>query len=666
MKSSLSIAVNFFILISALNFAQTDSTSLNTENTLDDILQEPYEETDNSDLYNDIEQLIDNPIDINSATISDLQLIPGMDLSSAQLIINHRKKYGQFFSVYELNAVPGLDNDFVKKIIPFITVSTKEQKQVEIPQSNSLFKETHLELRSRVINELQTRKGFSENKYEGTKPQLYNRMLIKQSNKYQAGFLTEKDPGENSFNEFTSYHLYVKDISFIKQLVVFDYLLEFGQGLTMWSPYAFSKGADAIYPVKRNDRTIRPYTSATENNFFRGAAATISFDNFFVSGFYSNNNFDANIDSITGEIISTPIDGLHRTESEISKRKTATEKMIGARVDYKNSGIINTGFMYYKSQFSNPFQSSSVFDIRGEDFSYSAFYYDLYFDNANLFGEFSYNGTSVASINTLLVSVSRTLSFTASVRNYPRNFFSLHGFGFGERSGATSNEFGIYTGIKWKLPFAYLNFYYDQFKFPYATSSIPLPSEGDEFLVDLLTKPFTKFELKLRYKNENKEVTGIIENTTQLVRRIKQLGRVEMVYNVSRTLRLKGRIEINYYNIKKLNENENGFLIFQDVRFVPIPRLNLYGRIIFFKTDSFNSAIYEYENNLTGILSNLAMYGEGTRWYFIIKYGIARYFTLSFRYSETYKPRETSFSSGLNEIKGNVDNDISLQVDFRF
>jgi hypothetical protein len=115
-----------------------------------------------------------------------------------------------------------------------------------------------------------------------------------------------------------------------------------------------------------------------------------------------------------------------------------------------------------------------------------------------------------------------------------------------------------------------------------------------------------------------------------------------------------------------LNENENGFLIFQDVRFVPIPRLNLYGRIIFFKTDSFNSAIYEYENNLTGILSNLAMYGEGTRWYFIIKYGIARYFTLSFRYSETYKPRETSFSSGLNEIKGNVDNDISLQVDFRF
>ena len=666
MKNSFSILITFFILLSSFGFAQTDSTGINTEDALDDILQEPFEETDNSDLYNDIEQLIENPIDLNIATISDLQLIPGMDLSSAQLILNHRKKYGKFFSVYELNAVQGLDGDFVKKIIPFITVKSKEQQEVEIPQSKSLFRETHLDLRSRIINELQTRKGFSDNRYEGTKPQLYNRVILRQSNKYQAGFLTEKDPGEKSFNEFSSYHFYAKDISLVKQLAVFDYLLEFGQGLTMWSPYAFSKGADAIYPIKRNDRTIRPYTSATENNFFRGAAATFNFDKFYLTGFYSNNKFDANIDSLSGEIISTPIDGLHRTESEISKRKTAAEKMLGARIDYKNLGIINTGFMYYKSQFSNPFLSSSIFDMSGENFSYSAFYYDFYYNNLNLFGEFSYNGTSVASINTLLVSISRTLSFTASIRNYPRNFFSLHGFGFGERSGATSNEFGIYTGIKWRLPFAYLNFYYDQFKFPYATSSIPLPSEGEEFLIDLLTKPFTKFELKLRYKNENKEVDGITDNNKQLVRRIKQLGRVELVYNVSRSLRLKGRLEINQFNIDKLNENEHGFLVFQDVRFVPIPGLNIYGRIIFFKTDSFNSAIYEYENNLTGILSNLAMYGEGTRWYFIVKYGIARYLTLSFRYSETYKPKETSFSSGLNEINGNVDNDISLQLDLHF
>ncbi len=664
MKVFQTVLIILILIISACNFAQTDSSSINTEETLDDILQEPFEETDNSDLYDELEQLSRDPIDINSATVTELQIIPGLDLSTAQLIVNHRKKYGKFFSVYELNAVQGLGSDLVKKIIPFISVSKSEQKKEGIPETQSIFEKTHLNLRSRIINELQTRRGFSEKKYEGTKPQLYNRLIVRQSNKYQAGFLTEKDPGEKSFNEFTSYHIYAEDISFIHKVVIFDYLLEFGQGLTMWSPYAFSKGADAIYPVKRHDRNIRPYTSATENNFFRGAAASFGFNNFTVTGFYSKNNFDANIDSLSGKIISTPIDGLHRTEGEISRRKTATEKMIGARIDYQEASILKTGILYYKSKFSNPFQSNSVFDLNGENFSYSAFYYDMIYRNMNLFGEFSYNNTSVASINTLLISVTRSLIFTTSIRNYPRNFFSLHGFGFGERSGATSNEFGIYTGIKWRLPFALINFYYDQFKFPYATSSIPLPSEGNEYLVDISTKPFTKFELKLRFKNENKEVAGIVNNTTQIIRRIKQLGRIELVYNISKFLRLKGRIEINQFKIDALEENENGFMVFQDIRYIPIPNLNLYGRIIFFKTDSFNSAIYEYENNLTGILTNLAMYGEGTRWYLIIKYEFAKFVAFSLKYSETYKPKETSFSSGLNELQGNVDNDIAIQIDF--
>jgi competence ComEA-like helix-hairpin-helix protein len=651
------------VINSIIAFGQSDSTSLNTDDALDDILQEPFEETDNSDLYDQLEQLIKNPIDINSATISELQIVPGLDLSSAQIIINHRKKYGNFFSVYELNAVQGLDNDLVKKIIPFLTVKKPGLKTDETSTANNIFNNSHLDFRSRMINELQTRQGFTEKKYEGTKPQLYNRLIVRQSNNYQAGFLTEKDPGEKSFNEFTSYHIYAKDISFIHQLVVFDYLLEFGQGLTLWSPYAFSKGADAIYPIKRNARNIRPYTSASENNFFRGVAASFDINNFTLTGFYSKNNFDANIDSLTGEILSTPVDGLHRTESEISKRKTATEKMIGAKVDYNLSGLFKTGILYYKSEFSNPFVSSSVFDHGGEEFSYTAFNYDLIYGNLNLFGEFSYDNTSVASINTLLVSISKSLTFTASLRNYPRIFFSLHGFGFGERSGVTSNEFGIYTGIKWRLPFALLNFYYDQFKFPYATSSIPLPSEGDEFLVDILTKPFSKFELKLRYKIENKEQAEVVENRDQLVKRIKQLGRLELVYYVSNSLRLKGRIEISQYNIDALKETENGFLVFQDIRYLPIKNLNIYGRIIFFKTDSFNSAIYEYENNLTGILTNLAMYGEGTRWYFILKYEITNFLDVSFRYSETYKPKESYFSSGLNEIIGNIDNDIAIQID---
>ena len=88
--------------------------------------------------------------------------------------------------------------------------------------------------------------------------------------------------------------------------------------------------------------------------------------------------------------------------------------------------------------------------------------------------------------------------------------------------------------------------------------------------------------------------------------------------------------------------------------------------MVFFKTDSFNSAIYEYENDLTGILTNVAMYGEGIRLYLLLRYKVLSHFFLSCKYSETYKPKEKTLGSGYSEINGNLDNRINLQLDLNF
>jgi hypothetical protein len=118
--------------------------------------------------------------------------------------------------------------------------------------------------------------------------------------------------------------------------------------------------------------------------------------------------------------------------------------------------------------------------------------------------------------------------------------------------------------------------------------------------------------------------------------------------------------------IKDAQVKEDGFLMFQDIRYIPQKYFILYGRIIFFQTDSFNSAIYEFENDLLGVMPNLALYGKGMRMYFIIKYRALNFLSISAKYSETYKPDETSLSSGDNEIIGNLDNRFSLQIDLSF
>jgi len=317
-------------------------------------------------------------------------------------------------------------------------------------------------------------------------------------------------------------------------------------------------------------------------------------------------------------------------------------------------------------QISNNFLPSSIYDLSGEKFNYTSVYYDLTINNLNLFGEAAFNGTSVASINSLSFYMGRDFSFVTSLRSYPRNYISLHGYAFGERSGATSNEVGIYTGIKLRTPFGILNFYYDQFKFPYATYSIPRPGSGDEFLAELVNKSFLRFETKFRYKYEYKDVPISINDKKEIVKRLKQLFRLEVIYYPAKTIRLKGRFDFNKYNLELSDNKEHGYALLQDIRYSPNQNLNLYLRIIFYKTDSFNSAIYEYENDLTGVLTNRALFGEGIRWYFVLRYRPVRLITLSLKYSETYKPGENTISSGLNEIDNNVDNRLSFQVDLKF
>ena len=658
------IFIILFFYSSSL-FSQTDTNYTATEDILNNLLEESQDENISSDLYDILEDLIQNPVNINTASNEDLQRIPNIDFSTAEQIINHRRKYGFFFSTSELYAIKEIPTDIVKKIIPFVTVS-ESAVSINKNSSGSLLSNSKIYFRSRTKNELQTTKGFIENKFAGSNLNLYNRLQIRMNDNYQIGILTDKDAGEKDLNEFTSAHFFAKDLGHLKNLVIGDYYLEFGQGLTLWNAYGFSKGADAVYPVKKSDRKIVPYTSSSENNFLRGIAGIIDFNPLSVSIFYSKNKFDANIDEATGEITSTPLTGLHRTDTEISERKTGEETLIGERIDFSNENLFKIGILHYQSAFNHPFRPSSVYDIEGDKFNYTSTAYDIFFSNINFFGEAVYDGTSVASITNLQLSFSRNLQFVSSVRSYPRNFVNLHGFSFGERSGAGTNEFGIYNGLRWRLPFGILNLYYDQFKFPYADFDNPLPSEGNEIFVELDSKPFNKVETLIRYKNERKELSFVVEDDKLILLRKRENFRLEISYDISKQLRWKSRFEYNLYSVKDADLYEKGFLFFQDLRFIPTSNLNIYGRIVFFKTDSFNSAIYEYENDLTGILTNVAMYGEGTRLYFLLRYKVLSHIALSIKYSETYKPKEKTLGSGYSEINGNLDNRVSLQLDMSF
>lgn len=661
----------FFLIMSIsliqVSFAQTRDSLIVDDEVFENILEDFTDENEDASAVDDLEEYFKNPIELNTATIDELISIPYFDISSANAIIEHRNKFGDFYSAYELRLVQGLSTELVEKVIPFFRVTKGIHLQKEISLVDQVLDLTRIDYRSRFQSDVQDRKGFRENKYYGSKLKSYQRFGLKYERSIAAGFLVEKDPGEKLFNDFSNFYIEYTPNNIVEKIIVGDYLVEFGQGLTMWSPYGFSKGAEVVSPLFRKEKNIRVYKSTDENRFKRGAAVVLKYSDLRFTFYYSNNRFDANIDSTTNTILSRPLDGYHRTDTELNRKNKGRETIFGTRLDYKLFQNLELNVMYMRNKLNADLaERSSQYDAVGNSFEYSAMSYNYYKDNFYSTGEFSYNGISVASINNFQMKLTNNFIFVTSLRNYPRNFYSQHGTGFAEQGSRTQNEFGIYTGFRYRSPIGVFNFYYDQFRFPTATSDNNFPSKGNEILIDYKESLSRLIEVNLRYKREIKEIMISSDPTKIIKHKLRQNFRSEMIIKPSNKIRLRSRADFVFYNIESNYSNERGWLFFQDMRWTATSKINLTARIIFFKTDSFNSAVYEYENDLPGIMSNVALYEEGVRWYFIFNYSVMKNLKFGIKYSETYKPRKLTISSGNSEIEGNVDNKINLQFDFIF
>ena len=99
---------------------------------------------------------------------------------------------------------------------------------------------------------MQKQKGYyadydGDIQYLGNSHRTYFKYQLK-SNYLQAGFTAEKDAGENFLGsnqpygfDFYSAHIQAKKIGQIKNVIIGDYQMNFGQGLVMQSGMSFGK-----------------------------------------------------------------------------------------------------------------------------------------------------------------------------------------------------------------------------------------------------------------------------------------------------------------------------------------------------------------------------------------------------------------------------------------
>lgn len=665
---------------------------------LENIAQSTDINLDYSDLIDDYLYYSKNPININGSNIDmlrDLYMINDIQLNNLKLYIN---QFGQLLSIYELTSINGFDEETIKRLQPFVV--TKPFKQKAKYNAKHFLKYGRHQLLLRADQILETRKGFSlpsdsaiahpGSVYLGNPQHYYLRYSFNFKNKIRFGFTMDKDAGEVMFKgqlsdslkklignkvgngyDFVSAFAYAEDINIIKKIVVGDYHLEFGQGLTLWSGLTFGKSAEGVQ-IKRFARGIRPNTSANENRFFRGIAATIQWKNISFTPFYSSHAVDGNIIPLlyneqdgTSSIIET---GMHRTINELLDKNTINITIFGGHIAYQHKNF-TTGVTSYKTILDKPLVLSDElykqFNFQGTELTNYGADMVLNLKNVNFFGEFAGSSAGgfagIAGINTFLDD---RFFLTILYHNYGKEYQNLYSNPFAE-SSAIANETGIYLGFK-ALIHKYISIsgYIDHYQFPWLKYRISSPSTGRDYLTQINFTPIENINSYIRYRYKNKQENFKKEyNYMPLISDIERHEfRFFISYNVTHNIICKNRIDMIIYN-SDFAEQENGYLIYQDILFRPINfPLETTFRYSLFATDGYNSRIYTYENDVLYAFSVPSYFNNGQRWYLMLKWKIIPRISMWLRYARTSYFNQNTIGSGNDIIDGNSKSEVKLEV----
>jgi hypothetical protein len=658
---------------------------------IESLAEEAEEELDFSELIEELEVFLRNPINLNFATADDLRRLYFLNDIQINSLLNHISMFGRLISIYELQSVEGFDMATIQAMLPYVRVS--EERLRRHFSFDDMLREGKSQYFLRYQRLFEEQRGFSSidpedleanpnARYLGSPYRLYSRYRFTYYNNVSIGLTAEKDPGEEFFRgsqpngfDFYSGHAFVRDFGRLRAAVVGDFQVQFGQGLTLWSGLAFGKSGEAV-DIKKNGLGLRPYTSVDENNFMRGTGVTVGFSNFELTGFFSSKGRDANVleaDTITGEalvITSLQQTGLHRTPRELENKNAVQESVYGGHLAWKRNNL-SLGLTAYRMELGAEYRRNlsfyNQFDFNDRTNTNFGFDYNYISRNFNFFGEaaMSENG-GYAFLNGLMMSLDTRLSLALLHRKYSKDFQSLFAAAFSENTRVV-NEDGLYIGINARLSQQWrVSAYADHFSFPWMKFRTYLPSKGYEYLVQINYRPRRGTEMYARFRIKNKPLNtqdpDMIRHLDDVVR---ENYRFHISYQVSPSFTFRNRVE--FVNFRFGERTQTGYAIYQDVIFRSLSSpWAVTARYALFDTDGYDSRIYVYENDVLYAFSFPYYADKGSRAYLLVRYRLTRRIDLYARLAQTWFSNRNATGSGLDTVEGNTRTEIKAQMRIRF
>jgi hypothetical protein len=626
-----------------------------------------------------------NPLNINTeqaAELADIGLISAFQYNKLR---EYRFMYGDLLSLKELRYIEGWDENLYSQILPFL----KPLDSSSVSTMKSVHKSpAHSELMLSLGRQLEKSKGYYTTEvdddlhYLGSPWKYGLRYSLAAGKNIAAGIRTEKDPGEIFWPYHSEYPLsmnYPDHLSgyfsfqfpkFIRKLVLGDYHLQFGRGISLSSRGGFNYwknpfGQNAAHTI------LRENTSMAEWGYFRGMALQADVKNTSVCIFFSSRKTDPSgyrADSDNASFTSISTSGYHRTKSEMARRGILDITAFGGIATYRNKRL-KCGVAVYHTMLSIPKKPAdrtyNKFDYEGNRMTIAGAFLDVFFRKSIAYLEVSYFiSDGISFLSGWQANLNQFFKFSIDIRHFPVG--SHHGLftrGAGPY-GSLTNESGILIGCELGLPKYWtvtmaMDYACNPW-FSYYASSInnrhAFHSRVQRKMNDLcLIASYTYRQ----YDQDDNEVFHFTP-PSRLIK--KHHLDIQLHIFQGKNLRHKTRFS---HLIRKdgMIATSSGSVLQHEIT-CAVPRVSMRFSLgsFLFNTDDYSSRVYLYEPNVLYSSGSIVLYGRGLRTYFLVKFSPLPILDLWLKAGMTMFEDKVSIGSGWDEIEGNKKTSVHTQL----
>lgn len=618
-------------------------------------------------------------LDINSASQEQLLLLPGITHIQVASFMEHRKKYGYFLHVFELQALEHWNVAFIEQIIGLIECLPPSENLLSTLKSKRDNRHT---LFWRFGAALQKPDGYRSldstgPAYLGDRSRHLIRWRYQKSTFVKAGITLEKDAGERfaftdktplAFDYFSWYIQVQPSRNQIRYLIAGDFSVHLGQGLIRSNAFGGMASTQALSLIKEGP-VIRPNTSVQESNGYRGIGVILNKgDQTDLALFASFKKADARIslgrDSTEAIIQSLLYDGYHRTSNEWEHRQKSERTDLGFSLKrhFKKLTFSCQTLATRLSGMLTPAETlHNAFAPSGNTIINTSMDYIWYFRNVLAFGEaaVSVNG-GFAILQGWVASPDKKTEISVVWRQYGKSYQALQAQSFGVSQDA-NNESGLFASLQIK-PIKYwsIALFSDLYTREWAVFGMDGPGFGGSEMIKIAFSKRKKYNAYIQYQYKWKSVNQGAGNLNQSAWTTMHRLRAHMDILLNRDWEFRSRIECNLLNT---NMTESGFVMLQD--FIYRPEGKPFSgtlRYAIFDAEDFANRIYAYENNLLYSASTTFYYGKGSRFYINWRWKVNKFLTIELRYASTWHIGVEEIGTAAEKITGNQKSEIACQL----